>query len=130
MKRIAFITDIHLNEQFPLDNNVNPTKNFEKVLTDIENRKIDEIIFGGDIGEASAHSYFFDKLKKYSLRLILGNHDKFEEVKQHFFKDIYQEELYYKAEDENYQYIFLEKENEDYEKRKSRCQKVYGRNQS
>ncbi len=108
MKRIAFITDIHLNEQFPLDNNVNPTKNFEKVLADIENRKIDEIIFGGDIGEATAHSYFFDKLKKYSLRLILGNHDKFEEVKQYFFKDIYQKELYYKAEDENCQYIFLD----------------------
>ena len=108
MKRIAFITDIHLDEQFPLDNNVNPRDNFEKVLADIEKKKINEIVFGGDIGEATAHRYFFDKLKNYSFHLILGNHDKFENAKQHFYKGISNEELYYKAVDENYQYIFLD----------------------
>ncbi len=108
MKRIAFITDIHLDEQFPIDNNVNPRKNFETVLVDIKNRKIDKVIFGGDIGEATAHKYFFEKLQNHSLHLILGNHDKFETVKEHFVKVINKEELYYKIEDENYQYIFLD----------------------
>jgi 3',5'-cyclic AMP phosphodiesterase CpdA len=108
MKRIAFITDIHLDEQFPIDNNVNPKKNLEKVLADIDNRKIDNVIFGGDIGEATAHKYFFEKLQNFSLNLILGNHDKFDNVKKYFIKDIDKEELYYKFEDENYQYIFLD----------------------
>lgn len=108
MKRIAFITDLHLDEQFPVDNNVIPTKNFETVLNDIENRKINEVIFGGDIGRATAHNYFFKKLENLSVNLVLGNHDKFEKVKEHFVKDSNREELYYKNEDENYQYFFLD----------------------
>ena len=108
MKRIAFITDIHLDEQFPIDNNVNPTKNFETVLADIEKRKISEVIFGGDIGEPTAHEYFFKKLQNFSVKLILGNHDKFNIVKDYFIKDKNKVELYYKSEDENYQYIFLD----------------------
>lgn len=58
MRRIAFITDVHLDEQFPIDNNVNPKQNLEIVLQDISKQGIKEIIFGGDIGEASSHSYF------------------------------------------------------------------------
>ena len=108
MKTIAFITDIHLDEQFPIDNKVNPVKNFEIVLEDIKNRKINEVIFGGDIGEATAHNYFFEKLQDFSTNLILGNHDKFENVKEYFIRDLNKEELYYKTEDENYQYVFLD----------------------
>lgn len=108
MKIIAFITDVHLDEQFPIDNKVNSVKNFEIVLEDIKRRNIQEVIFGGDIGEATAHNYFFEKLQNFSLNLILGNHDKFEKVKEHFIKDINKEELYYKTEDKEYQYIFLD----------------------
>lgn len=108
MRQIAFITDIHLDEQFPLDNNVNTKRNFEIVIADIEKRRIKEIIFGGDIGEATAHNYFFDNLQNFSSNFILGNHDKFEFVKNHFQKEPTKKELYYKLEDENYQYIFLD----------------------
>lgn len=108
MRQIAFITDIHLDEQFPLDNNVIPTKNFERVLSDIEKRQITEVVFGGDIGESTAHNYFFKKLQNLSKNLILGNHDKLENVKSHFIKDKNNQELYYKSEDANYQYIFLD----------------------
>ncbi len=87
MKRIAFLTDIHLEEQFPMDNNVNARNNFETILADLEKRKISEVIFGGDIGEPTAHNYFFEKLQNFSLNLILGNHDKFENVKKHFIKE-------------------------------------------
>ncbi|MBL7913644.1 MAG: metallophosphoesterase family protein [Bacteroidia bacterium] len=116
MKRIAFITDIHLGEQFPIDNNVNPPKNLETVLSDIENRKINEIIFGGDIGEATSHDYFFEKLKNLNVKLILGNHDKFDKVKDHFNKDKNKDELYYKTEDETYQYIFLDSSSDELSK--------------
>jgi 3',5'-cyclic-AMP phosphodiesterase len=108
MKTIAFLTDIHLDEQFPIDNNVNPTKNLETVLADISKKKITEIIFGGDIGDATAHNYFFDALKQFSLKLILGNHDKFDDVKEHFNKDADKNELYYKVEEDGYLYLFLD----------------------
>ena len=38
----------------------------------------------------------------------MGNHDKFEFVKNHFQKEPTKKELYYKLEDENYKYIFLD----------------------
>ncbi len=108
MKRIAFITDIHLDEIFPLENNVNPTNNFEKILADIKRRNISEVIFGGDIGEQTAHKYFFEKLQNLSVNIILGNHDNFDNVKLYFNKAREKKELYYKSADENYQYIFLD----------------------
>lgn len=116
MKQFAFITDIHLDEQFPIDNKVNPAKNFETILADIEKRKITDLIFGGDIGEPTAHNYFFDKLQNFSLNLVLGNHDKFEKVKGYFSKDRNAQELYYKTEDENFQYIFLDTSDEQLSK--------------
>jgi 3',5'-cyclic-AMP phosphodiesterase len=108
MKRVAFITDIHLDEQFPIDHQVNPKKNFEIVLADLECRKITDVIFGGDIGESTAHDYLFDKLQNLSVNLILGNHDQFEKVKEHFVRDKNRDELYYKIEDSDYQYVFLD----------------------
>jgi 3',5'-cyclic-AMP phosphodiesterase len=108
MKRIAFLTDVHLDEQFPIDNNVNPAKNFEMVLADLSKQGITEIIFGGDIGEASAHNYFFNAIKHFSFKLILGNHDKYEQVKEHFSDDFNKEELFYKVEEGNYLYLFLD----------------------
>ena len=108
MKRIAFLTDIHLDEQFPIDNNVHPAKNLEAVLADISKQKITEIVFGGDIGEATAHHYFFEALKQFNLQLILGNHDKFDDVKKHFSRDADKKELYYKVEEEGYLYLFLD----------------------
>jgi 3',5'-cyclic-AMP phosphodiesterase len=113
MKRIAFLTDIHLDEQFPIDNNVNPRKNLENVLAAISKQGITEIIFGGDIGEATAHDYFFDALKNYSLKLILGNHDKFDEVKEHFNPTQNENELFYKIEDNGYLYLFLDSSSDE-----------------
>lgn len=108
MKQIAFITDVHLDEQFPPDNIVIAGKNFEAVLADLEKRNISEVIFGGDIGEPTAHNYFFERLQRFSVKLVLGNHDKFEYVQLHFRHNSEQEELYYKYEDENYEYLVLD----------------------
>jgi 3',5'-cyclic-AMP phosphodiesterase len=108
MKRIAFITDVHLDEQFPVDNDVNPKQNLEMALNDIHNKNITEIIFGGDIGGTTSHSYFFESLKKFSLKLILGNHDKWENVRLHYAQNITHNELYYTHEDIHYQYVYLD----------------------
>ena len=116
MRKIAFITDIHLDEQFPRDNNVDSKKNFETVLADIEKRNIIEVIFGGDIGDPTAHNYFFEKLKHFSLNLILGNHDKFEFVNKYFQKDPTRKQLYYKFELENCQCMFLDTSEEEVSK--------------
>ncbi|MBN8643404.1 MAG: metallophosphoesterase family protein [Flavobacteriales bacterium] len=116
MKKIAFITDVHLGEQFPIENNVDPKENFEKVLADISKRGINELIFGGDIGDASAHDFFFESVKPFTVDFIIGNHDKFNEVKKHLNKEINVEELYYTKEDNDYKYIFLDTSSEEISK--------------
>jgi 3',5'-cyclic-AMP phosphodiesterase len=116
MKRIAFLTDVHLDERFPVDNNVNPQKNLERVISDLSNRNIDEIIFGGDIGAATSHLIFFNALKPFKVNLILGNHDKFKEVSNYYIQDKEKNELYYTFEDVNYKYIFLDTSSDELSK--------------
>lgn len=107
-KQIAFLTDIHLNEQFTKDHSVDAKKHWEQALASLTERNIDTLIFGGDIGDASAHPYFFETLKRFSFQLILGNHDKFGDVARHFNPSLAASELYYATEDETFKYLFLD----------------------
>ncbi|MDB4292806.1 metallophosphoesterase [Maribacter sp.] len=109
-KKIAYVTDIHLDEQFPIDQHVDARKNWEIILNDISSRNIHEIIFGGDIGEKSANKWFFDSLDKFTLGISLGNHDDFSEVmrQRNFRIPQGQTELYYTQELPFYKFIFLD----------------------
>ena len=49
-KKIAYITDLHLDEDFPKEMGVDSRSNWKVILKDVSNRNIDEIVFGGDIG--------------------------------------------------------------------------------
>lgn len=110
MKKVAFISDIHLDEEFPLQNNVDPRKNWLLLLNDIRSKQINEIIFGGDIGEADSHKWFFDTLKDFKIKVILGNHDSFNAVIKHLPINLpyTSNELYYSEEDDFFKYIYLD----------------------
>ena len=108
MKQIVFLTDIHLDEQFPLDHNVDSKRNLDRVLFDLSARHIKDIVFGGDIGESSSHQWFFDRLKPFSLKLILGNHDNFKKVSEYYQIHTEKDALYYAHEDVNYKFLFLD----------------------
>lgn len=108
MKRIAFISDVHLDEPAPQGLHIAPYQNLQIVLADIAQREIKEVVFGGDIGAASAHHSFFVALKPFSVNLILGNHDKYDQVGFFFDKGTESDELYYKDEAETYKSLFLD----------------------
>ncbi|MGC6430925.1 MAG: metallophosphoesterase family protein [Jejuia sp.] len=108
MRKIAFITDTHFDEQFTLDALLDARKNWEIILDDLQSRKITELIIGGDIGNATSHKYFFESLKDYSFHLLLGNHDSFIKLSKFHNSKNTTEELYYSFEDEYYRYIFLD----------------------
>lgn len=108
MKRIAFITDIHLDEPSPPNHCIDPYKNLDIVLADIAERGIGEIVFGGDIGAGTSHSHFFASLSPFKINMILGNHDKHDEVRHFFDKGVGTNELYYKAEEMAYDVFFLD----------------------
>lgn len=109
MRRIAYLTDIHLGEQYTIDNNVDAERNWKCILDDVKKEKIMDIVFGGDIGEMTSHDLFFDSLKSFSFKITLGNHDQSKEVAKHFpLSSTDQSELYYKDEDDFFKYLFLD----------------------
>lgn len=89
---------------------MNSRRNWETILKDVISRDIQEVIFGGDIGENKSTEWFFDSLWNIDLKVVLGNHDSFTEVDK-YYQNEYQgnhKELYYAYEDNYYKYIFLD----------------------
>jgi 3',5'-cyclic-AMP phosphodiesterase len=114
MRTIAYITDIHLDEDFTLQHGVNAEENWQLIMEDVRRRNINEIIFGGDIGGVAAYPSFFESLKDFSLHLTPGNHDKSAEVLKHYrpaalksTSAVYSSEV-----DESFKYIFLDSSKE------------------
>ena len=112
MKTIAHITDLHLDEQFPIDQGVKARENIHKILEDVKKRNVDEVIFTGDIGTPESNRWFFHLISKYGfdLKITLGNHDTFVEAAKYFAPDQLgkRSELYYSLQDNNFKYIFLD----------------------
>lgn len=109
-QKIAYITDIHLDEKVPLDIGVDTRKNWKVILNDIASRGINKIIFGGDIGEKSANKWFFESLQNYSVSITLGNHDYYDEVIKYYSFGVVEKrtELYYSQEHAHYKCLFLD----------------------
>lgn len=112
IKRIAQITDAHIDDKTALERGGYPRRNLEAILEHIANQNVNEIIFTGDIGEKAAYEWFFEKLEqlKTNFKIILGNHDDFDMASR--FYDTHtspsDNKLYYTNEDENYKYIYLD----------------------
>jgi len=112
LKRIAHITDTHLDDKSALQRGIDPRRNLIAILEAIAQDTLDEIIFTGDIGETGTYDWFFKTVEEYKLgfKIVLGNHDDFNEATK-FFKIQKSEgdgELYYSSEDEFYKYIFMD----------------------
>lgn len=111
-KKIAHITDIHLNDPTALDRDISPRENLLAVLDAIAAIGVDEIVCTGDIGETETYQWVFEKLEEYKpgYKVTLGNHDDFAEAVKYFktYKTSGKGELYYSIEDEFYKYIYLD----------------------
>ncbi len=112
MKSIAYITDLHVDEEFPMEQGVNAVENLHSVLQELRTMSLDAIVYGGDIGELRSNKWFFETMQTLSLPLwiTLGNHDQFSEVRKHYTNNFLadHQELYYCFEDDSYKYIFLD----------------------
>ncbi|WP_405205657.1 metallophosphoesterase family protein [Aquimarina sp. LLG6339-5] len=112
--KIAYITDAHIDEEYPKDLGVNTRHNWKTILEDIDSKDIDEVIYGGDIGEKSSNSWFFESLEKYKVSISLGNHDNFSEVIKHYKNDASKdtESLFYCDENDFFKFIYLDSSKE------------------
>jgi Icc protein len=110
MKIIAYITDLHVDEDFPIENGADPRRNWELILQDIRQRGISDVIFGGDIGEKETNAWFFKTLEEFNLCITLGNHDEFGEATKHYTRHIQpgRDGLYYCTQAEGFKFIFLD----------------------
>ncbi len=109
-KKIAYLTDSHLDEQFPKDHGIDARENWNRVLQDLKERNMEEVVFGGDIGSPESNEWFFSTLKDFQLSLTPGNHDTFDELSKHLSTGANQHtrEFYYSKEDANYKYLYLD----------------------
>ncbi|MEP3388538.1 MAG: metallophosphoesterase [Reichenbachiella sp.] len=110
--KIALITDLHAEENWVSEQDVSSWDNWKITLDDIESRGIEEVIFLGDIGAPAAHQKFFDSLEErpFNYKVILGNHEDFEEVMQTKKPAAIQNRKawYWSEEGEAYKSIFLD----------------------
>ena len=83
-KKITYVTEIHLDEKFPMEQGVDTRKNWKTILNDISSRDIYDIIFGGDIGEKAVNKWFFESLRNFTFAITLGNHDFYNEMIKHY----------------------------------------------
>ncbi len=109
-RTIAYITDSHLDENDSFEKGINPRLNLKMILDDVEARGVEEVIFGGDIGQPSAYRSFFDSMGKFRLRLTPGNHDSKNAVRVFFETDVPASclEWYHASEDDRYKYVLLD----------------------
>ena len=107
---IAHITDLHLDEAYPLKIGIQTRKRFDDILKDIEYKNITRVVCTGDIGENEGIQYFFEQLKTKTLSLTLGNHDTFAEISKHYSKgaDYDSQKLYSSTLKKYYKFIYLD----------------------
>lgn len=110
IKKIAHITDLHLDEDFPFKNPELSRKRFDRVLRDIETEKITHIVCTGDIGENKGIQYFFEQLKSKTLSLTLGNHDTYNKISKYYNvgTDHSSKKIYYNTLETHYKFIYLD----------------------
>ncbi len=112
LKRIAHITDTHIDDPTALKRGINPRQNLEAILEHIADNAIDEIVFTGDIGIEGTYQWVFNKLEQYKpgYKIVLGNHDNLNKALLHYHttKPASEKELYYTLEDDVYKYIYMD----------------------
>jgi len=110
IERIAHITDLHLDEEFPFNDEVSARNRLDSVLEDIKEYNINHIVCTGDIGENKGVLYFFEQLKNMNYSLVPGNHDSFIEVAKHYHLGIHHnsKKIYSSSDNKHFKFIYLD----------------------
>lgn len=110
-RSFAFVTDTHLDDAFTRSHQVPVREELVLLLQEIAGKGIREVVIGGDIGEPSSHPFLFDVLKQYTpeYKIILGNFDKLEDIRQHYLPPgLVDGTMCYSEDRDGFRYIFLD----------------------
>lgn len=108
IKKIALVTDTHLQEEMPFLSNKEAQQHFDVVLSHIADNAITDIIFCGDIGSKNSHDSFFNALQNYSWHIVLGNHDSMADLADRLHGSQVSEEWYYYFDEQGFRYIIMD----------------------
>ncbi len=112
MKRIAQVTDLHLDDEKSESYGINTRKNIQKVLADVHSKKIEYVVFTGDLGEEDTIMWLNSLVKTHQIKadFIFGNHDNPAHYKENsaFSEDFHGDCRYYCKEDEGFLQLFLD----------------------
>ncbi len=110
IERIAHITDLHLDESFPFNDQISARKRFDAVLKSIKRENITQIVCTGDIGENDGVQYFFEKIKTKDISIALGNHDTFNQMSTYYTIGVNHDskKIYSSIVKTYYKYIYLD----------------------
>ncbi len=77
MKKLAHITDLHIDDFLAREFKIDARNNFENTLRLAHSRGISDVILTGDLGAPEAHDWIFETIRSYGfdVHLALGNHD-------------------------------------------------------
>jgi len=112
MKKIAQITDLHVDDYLAKGFQIDARKNFENALNLAQGRGISAVILTGDLGASESSDWLFELVRGhgFDFQIILGNHDHLADF-QHldFLKPLVKEDgLYFSKMIENVECIFLD----------------------
>lgn len=112
LKRIAQITDLHLDEAFQVQNRIDTRSNLARVLKDLKSREVALLVCTGDMGLSSSYGWLMEQLRNTEIpfNILLGNHDSYADFAP-FWKPrnpASDTELYYADEDDHFKYLYMD----------------------
>jgi 3',5'-cyclic AMP phosphodiesterase CpdA len=77
MKKIAQISDLHIDDFLAKKEKIDTRKNFEETLRLAHSRGVSEVILSGDLGVPEAYEWIFETIRSYGFdfQVVFGNHD-------------------------------------------------------
>jgi len=112
MKRIAQITDLHLDDEKSTAYGIDTRANVQKVLADVHSKKIEHVVFTGDLGEEDTIEWLYSLVQSYQMKAdyIFGNHDNpaHYETNPAFIQAFHADGRYYSRTENGFLQLFLD----------------------
>ncbi|HLO17825.1 MAG TPA: metallophosphoesterase [Anaerolineales bacterium] len=117
MKKIAQITDLHIDDFLAIQSKVDARKHFENALTSARSRGISVAILTGDLGAPESTVWLFETIleRDFEFFVVLGNHDNLADFQRFdFLQPLLKDDgLYYAMTLDGFECLFLDSSAEE-----------------
>ena len=112
MKRIAQLTDLHLDDGMSFVNGIDTRSNLIQILTDVRSKGIRDVVLTGDLGEKQTIGWLEGQLRLFGLssHYVLGNHDNFPDHAElpDFTANTHPEGCYYGFQEDGFLQLYMD----------------------